>query len=368
MNHASDPALLRPGRALRGAAMVLAVCAALAACGRHDAQQAPAAPRSVAAATVVIASAQQAGTVQLPGTVVSRHSVQVASRLSGFIRDLRVDEGQRVRAGQVLFEVDAPELRAQTAQAQAQVAQARAELTQSDADERRYGDLYRAEAIPRQQWEQVQLRARVARQQLAAATAAASGASAQWPYATVRSPIDGVVAQKLASAGDLASPGRAVLVIDGGGAPQVQVQLPQELFEHAHVGDTVQVRADARTLPARVASIVPVADAVARTHAAKLDLPADSGLSSGQYVQVDFPGAEQAQLRVPRAAVVQRAGMTGVFVVDTSGIAHFRLVRLGREQGAEADVQAGLRGGETLVVDHLDAVENDVRIVGVGRG
>lgn len=358
----------RARRALRRAALALAACAALAACGRHGSPAGPAAPRSVAAATAVVSGARQQGFIALPGTVVARRSVQVASRLSGFIRRLDVHEGQTVRAGQVLFEIDAPELRSQTGQSQAQLEQARAQLAQAEADERRYGDLYRAEAIPRQQWEQVQLHARVAREQLAAARAAAAGASAQWPYATVRSPIAGVVARKLASSGDLAGPGRTVLVIDGDGAPQVQVQLPQELFERVRIGERVRVRAGAREFDAQLARIVPVADAVARTFEAKLDVPAGSGLSSGQYVQVEFAGTEHAQLRVPRAAVVQRAGMTGVFVVDASGIAHFRLLRLGATAGDEVDVQAGLHAGETVVTDHLDAVENGVRIAGAGHG
>ncbi len=368
MNQAPVPASFLPGRAARRALLGLATCAMLAACGRHVQPATGEAVRSVSAATAVVGSVDRAGFVQLPGTVVARHSVQVASRLSGYIRGLRVQEGQAVQAGQVLFDVDAPELRAQSGQAQAQLAQAQAQLAQADSDLRRYADLYHAEAIPRQQWEQVQLRARVAHEQLAAARAAAAGASAQWPYATVRAPIDGVVAQKLASSGDLASPGRPVLVIDGGGAPQVQVQLPQELFERLRVGDVVRVRAGARELDARVASIVPVADPVARTHAAKLDLPAGSGLSSGQYVQVELAGAQQAQLRVPSAAIVQRAGMTGVFVVDASGVAHFRLVRLGEAAGGQVDVQAGLRTGDRVVLDHLDEVENGVRIVGGARG
>ncbi len=367
MNHASAPVFARPRRALRRATLVLAACSLLGACGRHVTPPRQAPVRSVAAATRVVSSVRQPGLVELPGTVVSRHSVQVASRLSGFIRGLRVHEGQTVRAGELLFRVDAPELRAQTGQAQARLAQARAELAQADADMRRYGDLYRADAIARQQWEQVQLRLRVARQQMAAARAAADGATAQWPYAEVRSPIAGVVARKLASSGDLATPGQPVLVIDGG-APQVVVQLPQQLYARLRVGDVAQVRAGDRVIAARFERIVPVADAVARTHEARLDLAPGSGLSSGEYVQVGLPAPLQSQLRVPLNAVVQRAGMTGVFVVDASGIAHFRLLRLGATHGDTADVQAGLRAGERVVLDPLDTIENGVRIVGGARG
>lgn len=355
-------------RSAPASALVLLVAAALGGCGRGESTQSQAAPRDVRAATLRLASVDAQNLDMVPGTVMSSNRVQVASRLMGYVRAVPVHEGEVVKAGQLLAQIDPSDIQGQAAQARSGLAQAQANLANARADYERFGNLYKAEAIPRQQWDQIQLRYQVAQQQVAAAQAGYDTAASQMRYASLTSPIAGVVVQKLANPGDMAAPGRPLLVVEGQGALQVQVQVPDADFGAVHVGATVPVFDAARRIDARVAEAVPVADPMSHTHAVKVDLPAGAGLSSGSFVHVGFPAGAGAQLRVPASAVVQRAGMTGVFVVDAAGIAHFRLVRTGAEAGGMVDVQAGLAPGDTLVTDHLDAVENGVRIVGGGRG
>ena len=88
----------------------------------------------------------------------------------------------------------------------------------------------------------------------------------------------------------------------------------------------------------------------------------------GSFVRVGFAVGSSPQLRVPQSAVVDRAGMTGVFVVDKDGIAHFRLVRLGAQMGADVEIQAGLNPDDTIVTSNLPEVENGVKIGGGNRG
>ncbi len=361
MNPTQLPALLRP------LAFTLAA-ALLAGCGHHDAAPAAAAPRTVAAATVQLAARDATQRTLLSGVVMSSNQVQVASRLMGYIRAVEVHEGQRVKAGQLLLQVDPSDIQGMVAQARAGLAQAQANLADAQADYTRFGNLYKADAVTRQQWDGIQLRYKVAQQQVAAARAGYATANAQMSYARVTSPIAGVVVQKMANPGDLAAPGRPLLVVEGEGRLQVQVQAPAEVWDHVHVGDTVPVYAGAREVAARVAEAVPVADPMSHTHTVKIDLPADAGLASGSFVRVGFALGRTPQLRVPAAAVVERAGMRGVFVVDADGLAHFRLVRLGAADGALVDVQSGLRPGDTVVTSHLDAVGNGVKIVGGQRG
>lgn len=355
---------------LRRAPLALVLSAVLlSACGHQtETAQTPAAPRVVAAQTLELNPSDQQNLTVLPGTVVSSNQVQVASRLMGYIRSLPVKEGQTVKAGQLLFEVDPTDIQGQVAQARAGLAQAQANLANAKSDYERFGNLYKEQAIPKQQWDQMQLRYQVAQEQVAAAQAAYNTAAAQMRYSAVTAPISGVVAQKLANQGDLAAPGRPVLVIEGQGKLQVMTQVPAEVFDKIHVGDSVQVFAGGKTLSGTIAQAVPVADPMSHTHTVKIDLPQDSGLDSGSFVRVGFAVGSAPQLRVPLSAVVDRAGMTGVFVVDKDGIAHFRLVRLGAQEGGEAVVQAGLNPGDTIVTSNLPAVENGVKIGGGNRG
>lgn len=356
--------------ALRRAALALALSAALglAACGHNEPEAVVPAPKVVAAQTVKLAATPAQNQTLLSGTVVSANQVQVASRLMGYIRDLRVKEGQTVRAGELLFQVDPTDIQGQIAQARAALAQAQANLANAKADYERFGNLYKEQAIPRQQWDQIQLRYQVAQQQVAAAQAGYDTAGAQMRYASVTSPISGVVVQKMANPGDLAAPGRPVLVIEGQGKLQVVTQVPGEVFRAIKTGDEVPIYAGGKTVQGTVAEIVPVADPMSHTHTVKIDLPPGSGLDSGNFVRVGFTVGTTQQLTVPAAAVVDRAGMTGVFVVDDQGIAHFRLVRLGARVGDAYEVQAGLSAGDTVVVSNLPAVENGVKISGGNRG
>lgn len=361
MTHPTLPALARP---LAFAAAV----ALLGGCGRQASPPQAAAPRVVDATTLQLAARDATSRTLLSGVVVSSHQVQVASRLMGYIREVDVHEGQAVKAGQLLLQVDPTDIEGQVAQARAGLAQAQANLVDAQADYRRFGNLYRAEAVTRQQWQGIELRYKVAQQQVAAARAGYDTAAAQMRYARVTSPIDGVVVQKMASAGDLAAPGRPLLVVEGQGRLQVQVQVPAEVWSRVRLGEQVPVYAGAREVVGRIAEAVPVADPMSHTHAVKIDLPADSGLTSGSFVQAGFALGRQAQLRLPAAALVERAGMRGVFVVDASGIAHFRLVRTGASAGGLVQVQAGLNPGDTVVTSHLDQVSNGVKVAGGHRG
>ena len=350
------------------AMFALAVPLALSACGHREGATSTASAPSVVAQTLTLSAADQVSRTELPGLVVAANQVQVASRLMGYIRELKVREGESVKQGQLLFVVDPTDIQGQVAQARAGLAQAQANFANAQADYERFGTLYKEEAIPRQQWEQVKLRYDVARAQVAAARAGYATAAAQLHYSSVTAPLAGIVVQKLASAGDLAAPGRPVLVIENPGKLQVQVQVSDAVFDHIKAGDAVQVSAQGKTLTGTVVQAVAAADPQSHTHLVKIDLPPNTGLDSGSYVRVGFAVGSRPTLMIPASAVVERAGMTGVFVVDRNGTAHFRLVRLGAASGGEVAVQAGLSGGETIAVSATAALENGVKVSGGARG
>ena len=351
----------------RHSLLALAATALLAACGHQENAGMPAA-RTVAARTLTLAAADRVSRAELPGVVVAARQVQVASRLMGYIREVRVYEGETVKPGQLLFVIDPTDVQGQVAQARAGLAQAQANFANAQSDYERFGKLYRAEAIARQQWDQVKLRYDVAREQVAAARAGYGTAGAQLRYSAVTAPIGGIVVQKLAHAGDLAAPGRPVVVIESPGKLQVQTQVSDAVYAHVKVGAPVTLSAQGRTLTGTVARAVAAADPVSHTHLVKIHLPENSGLHSGSFVRVGFATGSAPALMIPASAVVERAGMTGVFVVGKDGTAHFRLVRLGAASGGEVAVQAGLAGGETIAVSDTAALENGARVNGGARG
>ncbi len=339
-------------------------------CSDHEspATQASVAPRSVVAEVQTVRQAPLSLRAELPGMVVSEDQVQVASRLMGYIREIKVEEGQAVKAGQLLFVVDPTDIQGQMGQARAGLAQAEAALADATLDYERFGALYKEEAIPKMQWDKIRLQKQVAEQQVAAARAGLGLASGQMRYASVVAPIAGVVTQKMAHAGDLAAPGRPVLVIEGLKKLQVRTNVGRDVYSRIKAGDTVSVVADRDVAQAPVegtiAQLVPVADPVSHTHLVKIDLPAGSGLASGNFVRVGFAVGEREGIRVPATAVAERAGIIGVFVVDPEGFARYRMVRTGATEAGEVEIQSGLSAGETVVVSNVEQLENGDKVSG----
>jgi RND family efflux transporter MFP subunit len=340
----------------------------LSGCGEKHVETGPSAPsgRTIEAQVSTVQKMSMLQRVVLPGVVASEDQVQVASRLMGFIREIRVQEGQTVKAGQLLFIVDPTDIQGQVSQARAGLAQAEAALADAQSDYDRFGALYKEEAIPRAQWDKVRLQYQIAQQQAAAAKAGLGTASSQLRYSSVTAPIAGVVTQKMANAGDLAAPGRPILVIEGLNKRQVRTNVSDSVFEHIKPGDKVGILAEGRAaqLEGVIAQVVPAADPLSHTHLVKIDLPKAGTLQSGSFVQVQFSVGNREGLLIPARAVVERAGISGVFVVDERGIARFRMVRSGAADQNMVEIQAGLKPGERIAATHAEQLENGDRLSG----
>lgn len=325
----------------------------LAGCG-HKTEDQAVAPRNVDAQTMLVQAGRMAEVYAAPATLVAVESVPVASRIMGYIRAVDVVEGQAVKAGQRLFTVDPADARSQADQAAAALADAKANYE-------RYAALYKEEAVSRQHYDKMKLAYDQAR-------AAAEGAGNQLRYAMVTSPITGVVTQKLGNAGSLAVPGQPVLVVENPARLQVQTQVGAEVLRQLKPGAVVPVEVDGVNgrIDARVAQISPAADPVSRTFLVKLDIAAQ-GLKSGLFARALFPQGERAALLLPKAAVIERAGIAGAFVVGADGIAQFRMLRLGAERDGQVEVQAGLSAGERIAVSGLDRLESGDKVAGVGN-
>lgn len=320
---------------------------------------------TVPARTQVIALTATAARHASPATVVAVERAEVASRLMGYLRDIAVVEGQGVSRGQRLFTVDPIDVQGQVDQARLAVTQAETAYADAKADYDRYANLYQDEAVSRQQFDKMKLQHDLAAARLAQTKAGLGTASGQLRYATVTAPITGVVTRKLANAGDLAAPGRPVLVVENPARLQVETQVPEYILRQLKPGLLVPVEVDGieGPLEGRVAQVSPAADPVSHTFLVKLDVKA-AGVRSGAFARVLFPAGERQALAIPRTALVNRAGIEGVFVVDKDGIAQFRMVRGGGEHAGRIEIQAGLNPGERIVVEGAEKLESGNKVQG----
>lgn len=348
------------------AALALVFTLSLAGCGAGDKTAAPQESiQTVQAQTTVIQPMEAPSSNITPGTVVALESVKVASRLMGYIKDIAVVEGQRVKAGQRLFTIDPLDIEGAVAQARLGLQQAEDALQDAKADFERFQALYQDEVVSRQQFEKMKLNYDMAVTRAAQAKAGLGTAQGQMRYATVSAPINGVVTQKLAMEGDIAAPGHPVLMLENPDKLQVQTSVPEALFRTLQLGQVVQVQVDGQpqAVEARVARLSPAADPMSHTYMVKLDVAA-GGLQSGAFARVLFPGGSQLMLAVPKAAVLERAGITGVFVVNAENIAQYRMVRTGDEIDGQVEILSGLNPGERVVTGNANAVNNGNKVQG----
>jgi RND family efflux transporter MFP subunit len=342
--------------------LTIAAVLMLAACHPHE-QSAKIEQKTVDAKTLTVSMTAMAVQDAVPGSVASEQQVQVASRLMGYIREIRVHEGDAVKAGQLLFTIDPSDINGQVIQARAGVAQAEAALIDAKADYERFSNLYKEESIPKLQYDKIKLQYSIVQSQARAAHAGLDTAQSQLRYAEVRAPIDGVVTQKMASAGDLAAPGRPVLVLENPARLEVQTAVSDETYAHLKTGGSalLEIAGLAAPLTGKIIRLVPVADAMTHTHLVKLALPEAAGVVSGTFVRVRFDVGSRQGISVPKSALIQRAGITGVFVVE-QGVAHYRMVRTGNSADGVVEIEAGLNPGEQVVISSASDIDSGDKI------
>jgi RND family efflux transporter MFP subunit len=309
-----------------------------AGCGRPPVPGAasPTLPPMPATVTPVRA-AELSPLLEVTGTVRPLRRALLAAKAMGTLAEFPVVLGQRVRAGDVLARIAAEEL-------EARLAQARSGLNQLQRDLARERGLLAKGASTADVVRSLEDRLVGAQAQVAEAEVFAG-------YATLRAPFDGVVARKLAEAGDLASPGLPLLELGSAAEFQIEVALPATLAAPLAVGTALPVTLPASGLrfSATVAELSSAADAAARSVLARLDVPAGTAVRAGDFVRLEVPAAPVRTLLVPATAVSSFGQMERVFVVTADGRAGLRLVRTGARRGAELEILAGLDAGERIV-------------------
>ena len=285
------------------------------------------------------------------GTVAPRVAAAVASKLMANVLEVRVSAGATVRKGDLLIRLDGRDLEARQREAEASLAAARAELADAAADQRRFSLLIERGSVTQREYDGVNARHAMAEARVKAAEQAVIQAGVARGYVEITAPIDGVVAEKLVDPGDLAVPGKPLLVLHDPRQLRVEAWVPEEMAPRLAVGNPVTVHVDAvaKTFSARIDEIVPQADPATRTIAVRVALPADEGLRSGMFGRLSVQAGSVRILSIPRRAV-RRVGQLESVEVKTPAGMRSRHVQTGVVRGDQVEVLAGLEAGETIVL------------------
>ncbi len=316
-------------------------------------------PLATAPVAVQSASAQSAGAFD--GVVEAVRQTVVAAQVAGAVTALEVKAGDSVKAGQLLARIDARVAEQTASASDAQLLSAQAQLDVASKDYERQQQLFKKEYISQAALDRAESQFKAAQAQAAALRAQAGATRSQSGLHVVRAPYAGVVAEVPVTLGDMALPGRPLVTLYEPGALRVTAAVPQTAVAEPLVGAKVELPglpADRRWVVPAQSQVLPTVDAGTHTVQLRLALPTGlAGVAPGMFARVWLPAAAGAggRLAVPAAAIVRRAEMTGVYVVDAKGAAVLRQVRLGRNDGANVEVLSGVSAGERVALDPLAA-------------
>ena len=296
----------------------------------------------------------------VPGTVVSKDRLKVASRITGFIEKITVDEGDIVKPGDTLVEIDNAQIEAAIKGADAAVLAAKADLLDAKDDVKRIDKLVKSKTMAEDDLRNAEVRRAQTTATLATAKAEVVAKRQDRRYSHIISPVHAQVRERLRDPGDLAATGEIILQLDVLGDMELEVYLPSTSISNVSVGHTVNVKVKScdELLESKVTSIVRAADEVTRRYKVRLLLPPDENLTPGQFGQAQFILGDEKVTVIPVSAITERAGIEGVFVKEASNKLRFRSVRLGKSWNGLREVLAGPEV-DALVVTNPSALLHD---------
>ena len=308
--------------------------------------------------------------LELPGVVRPLEETKLFPRTTGYVRRWLVDIGDHVKAGQVLAEIDTPDVDAQLAQARAQLLQAQAALKQVSAQRDfsssnivRYQSLEAQKLVAKQQVEQTRAQAETDQANVAAADANVAAQEANVrrladlaSFAKVTAPYAGTITQRGIDVGALVAPTdpTPMFTIDATDPVRVFVDVPQTVAPSVKVGNPAAVTVrefPGRTFTGKVTRAAGALDPDLHTLSTEVDVPNPDGtLLPGMYVQaaLTLPVPHRV-LEIPATALYNDANGLRVAVVDAQDHVHFTKITIERDTGATLWIATGLTGDEHIL-------------------
>lgn len=286
------------------------------------------------------------------GTVRPDRSSVVASRVMGVVTSLKVREGDRVRAGQLLLTLDDSDMAQKVKAAEKAVEAADQNRSLMDVTYGRYQKLYEGKAVSRQEMDQIETQKKVAESEYERARAALAEVKVYYGFTKITSPISGIVTDKKIDEGSMAVPGAPLMTIEDASSFRIDLNADEGMTGKLRTGMPVDVIIDSlsRTTKGMISEIVPAVDPSSRTFLVKVKIHGP-GLRSGLYARVMIPEGKKEAILLPKKSVIEKGQLTGVYVVGTDNVVTYRLVRTGKEYEGGVEILSGINPGDRVITE-----------------
>jgi RND family efflux transporter MFP subunit len=380
----SDTASSRPRSRrplLLGAAIALVLVATGLGVRAHQQRDVAAWTDAQAVPVVAWVAASHGGagdTLKLPARLAAWSQAPIHARVSGYLKAWHADIGSTVKAGDVLAEIDSPELGQQIAQAKAKLLQARADAQIARTSAERWTQMLATHSVSRQEADVKQADALAADASVAAAEADYARLQELGAYRQLRAPFAGTVTARQVDIGQLVhadDSGQALFELADNRKLRLMVPVPQSYAASIHDGMAAKVTVPDR--PGRSFDAHLLGDSAAIDHASGtllaqfvVDNP-DGALLPGAYAEVALPLAGgDGNVSIPASALIFRAQGSQVALLGDDGTVALRDVHIALDLGDTLEIDQGLKGGEHVINNPPDALRagDKVRVADNGGG
>jgi RND family efflux transporter MFP subunit len=349
--------------------------------------------KAVKAPIAVAAIIRQPFMYEAVGTVKAKTISTLSSKIMGTVTFVFVQGGDTVEQGQQLVAIDDRQVLAQLREAEAALAEARRGKTAAKAARdaakagaelagatyNRYLNLMKDASASLQEFDEIKSRYyqaqatlkkadamfAAAKQRVNQAEATVSVALVRKKDALILAPFNGKISAKMIDVGDLATPGKPLLILEKKGEYHANLELPETYIEDVTQGKRVNVVVQALNtgpMTGWVEEVFPAADEKSRSFLIKVKLPDEKGLRTGMFARIFIPVDKVDILLIPSTAVIHSGQLTGIYIVDDQHTARFRLIRTGRVFGESLEVLSGLKEGDRYVVVPPPTLSNGTRV------
>jgi multidrug efflux system membrane fusion protein len=279
------------------------------------------------------------------GVVEAERQTVIAAQVSGNIVELAIKAGDHVKKGQLLLRIDAHVAAQSAAASKAQIASVQASLELARKELDRQKQLFTQGYISQAAEDRAEAKFKVAEGEVGAQIAQAAAAVAETGFYTVRAPYAGIIAEVPVALGSMAMPGLALLTLYDPSALRVTTNLPQSIAIHGLSASMLKMDISGQELTPVHVKILPTVDVRTDTAEIRLALPPQlQTITPGMFARVRLSTSGQTTdvVKIPLAAVVRRAELTGAYVLDGKNQPLLRQIRLGRTLGDQVEVLSGL--------------------------
>ena len=304
-------------------------------------------------------------TLSLPGTLQGFVQAPIAARANGYLRRWYKDIGSKVQKGELLAEIETPEIDQQLSQAIATRAQTASSLELAKSTQERWEALRKKDAVSQQELDEKRSANVQAQANVAAADANVERLRQMEGFKRVVAPFAGIITKRNVDVGDLIDAGggsgtRALFVLSQTDPLRVYVNVPQTYAQMIKVGQKVaitQTELAGQRFDGEIVRTAGSIDTTTRTMQVEINLPNKDGtLLPGAFVQVALPLPAGTSLVIPANALLFRKEGLSVAVVDRNATVHMRAVQIGRNLGPTIEILQGVSTSDRVVLNPPDSL------------